>query len=96
MQLMVLLEAKYENIQDHLIKWLGNKYTSHDIQNELLEVMTHHVYVEKLKKLGKVFFSIVIVKHTDISNKEELSFCLRFVKENLEVQEAFINFLSAF
>ena len=53
-QLMVLAGAKDENMRDHLNKPLGNKYTSHDIQNELLEILTHHV--GKLKKLEKCFF----------------------------------------
>ena len=38
-QLMVVLEAKDENIQDHLNKSLGNKCTCHDIQSELLEII---------------------------------------------------------
>ena len=42
-QLMVLLGAKDGNIRDHLNKSLGNEYTSHDIQNELLEIMAHQV-----------------------------------------------------
>ena len=46
--------AEDENMRDHLNKPLGNKYTSHDIQNELLEILTHHV--GKLKKLEKCFF----------------------------------------
>ena len=38
-QLMVVLGAKDENIQDHLNKSLGNKCTSHYIQSELLEII---------------------------------------------------------
>ena len=38
-QLMVVLGAKDENIQDHLNKLLGNKCTSQDIQSELLEII---------------------------------------------------------
>ena len=38
-QLMVVLGAKDENMQDHLNKSLGNKCTSQDIQSELLEII---------------------------------------------------------
>ena len=38
-QLAVLLAADAENILDHLNKSYGNKYISHDIQNELSAIM---------------------------------------------------------
>ena len=46
-QLMVLLAAKDESIQDHLNKSFGNKCTGHGIQNELSEIIAHHVLREK-------------------------------------------------
>ena len=91
MQLTVLLGARDENIRDHLSKSLGNKYARHDIQNELLEIMAHHVLMKKVEKIrGNVFFSIMGNEYTAISNKEQLSLCLRSVKENLKVQEDFL------
>ena len=93
MQLTVLLGARDENIRDHLSKSLGNKYARHDIQNELLEIMAHHVLMKKVEKIrGNVFFSIMGNEYTAISNKEQLSLCLRSVKENLKVQEDFLGF----
>ena len=57
MQLMVLLGARDKSIRDHLNKSLRNRYTSHDIQNELLEIMVHHVLRKKIEKIrGNVFF----------------------------------------
>ena len=38
-----------------------------------------------------MFFSIMVNDYTDISNKEQV-LCLRFAKENLEIQEDFIDF----
>ena len=52
-QLTVLLGAKDGNIGDES---LGNKYTSHDIHNELLEIMTNHVLLEKIEEMEKMCF----------------------------------------
>ena len=92
-QLMVFLGTKDENIRDHLNKLLVNKYTSHDIQNEVLEIMVHHALLEKIEETREnLFFSITGDEYTDISNKEQLSLCLPSVKEDLEVQEDFLTF----
>ena len=90
---MILLATKDENTQDHLQGSFGRKYTHHDIQNELLEIMAHfvlHGKIEEIRENG--FFSIMVDEYTDVSNKEQLSFCLRSVNENLEVQEDFLGF----
>ena len=75
-------------------KSLGIKYTSHDIQNELVEIMTQYVQREKIEEIREnVFFSIMGYDYANISNKEELSLCLHSVKENLRVQEDYLGFL---
>ena len=50
--------------------------------------------MKKLEKLEKMFFffSKMGDKYTEISNKEQLSLCLQFGKEDLEVQEDFLGF----
>ena len=53
--------------------------------------MAHHVLRKKKKIRENVFFSIMVNDYTDISNKEQV-LCLRFAKENLEIQEDFIDF----
>ena len=48
---------------------------------------------EKLKVIQeRQFFSIIGDEGTDVSNKEQLSFCLRTVDENLDPFEDFIGF----
>ena len=91
-QLMFFLGTKDENIRDHLNKLLGNKYTSHDIQNEVLEIMVHHALCEKIEEIRENLFFSVMDEYTDISSKEQLSLCLPSVKEDLEVQEDFLAF----
>ena len=74
-------------------KSLGNKYTSHDIQNELLEIIVNTVLREKTEEVGEnVLFSIMGDDYTNISNKGQLSLSSCSVKENLEIQEAILGF----
>ena len=48
---------------------------------------------EKLKAVWKCrFFSIIADESTDVSNKEQLSFYLQSVNENLNALEDFIGF----
>ena len=56
-QLMMLLGTKDESIIAHLDATIRNKYTHHDIQNELLNMMYGHVLLPKLETIDKrVFF----------------------------------------
>ena len=56
--------------------WL-QKYTSSDIQNEILKVMALHVFHDVISQIQKApFFSIMV---DDISNKEQVAICCRRV-----------------
>ena len=62
----------------------GDKYSSPDIQNEKLEIMG----LPMLCKISKdiqyaAFFTIMAGETADISNKEQLVVCIRWVDENL-------------
>ena len=90
---MVLLGSKDENKREHSNKSLGNRHTSHDIQNGLLEIMVQTVLPEKTEEIRKIMlFSIMGENYSDISSKEQLSLSLRSVKENLEAREDFLEF----
>ena len=72
---------------------LGHKYNHHDVQNELLNIMGAQVLREKLAVIhDRKFFLIVAVEETEISNKEQLSFCVRAVGDNLNVYDNFLGF----
>ena len=86
----MLLGTKDESIIAELDRTIGNKYTRHGIQNKLLNIMSRHVLLSKLETIRKnVFFSIMADEYTDITNKEQFSFCIRTVDDNLEVKEDF-------
>ncbi|XP_066910497.1 zinc finger MYM-type protein 1-like [Clytia hemisphaerica] len=92
-QLLHLVGISDENLMKHLDGKIGSKYTHSDVQNELLNIMATLTLLEKLKDIDeRRFFSMIADEGTDISNKEQLSFCLRTVDENLEAYEDFIGF----
>ena len=92
-QLLRLLGTNDTNIADHLKGKSGYKYTNSDVQNEILNIMANLTLQEKLKVIQeRQFSSIIGDEGTDVSNKEQLSFCLRTVDENLDPFEDFVGF----
>ena len=72
---------------------MEKKYNRHDVQNELLNIMGAEVLREKLATIrDRKFFSIVADEGTDISNLEQLSFCVRTVDNGLNVDKDFLGF----
>ena len=55
-QLMMLLGTKNECIRAHLDGTIGNKYVHHNIQNELLNIMSCHDLLSKLETIRKIVF----------------------------------------
>ncbi len=75
-----------------ITEWMAkktDKYVSHDVQNELLKVMALSV----LRKIAASimqsdFFSIMCDECTDLSNKEQLVICTRWISsDQLEPHE---------
>jgi hypothetical protein len=74
---------------------LASRYTSKDIQNEILATlgdMVRDQIMEEIKQAG--YFSILVDETKDISRKEQLSFVLRFFANN-KINECFIDFKPA-
>lgn len=75
--------------------WLekkSEKYTSHDIQNELLKLMAHQIINGMTDEMKDSFYAIICDEYTDISNKEQLTVCLRWVDDLFNVNEDFFGF----
>lgn len=70
----------------------NDKYTSHDIQNEIIAIMAHQLQRDLLHDIGTNFFSIIADEYTDVSNIEQLVICLRWIDQRLEAHEDFIGF----
>ena len=69
-----------------------DKYTSHDIQNELLMLMANQILNGMADQIRGSYFSIICDEYTDISNKEQLTFCLRSSDESFNEHEDFLAF----
>lgn len=60
-----------------------DRFTSPSIQNELLEIMANMILRKITRSLSGKLFAIVVDETSDISNTEQLVFCLRYVDEDL-------------
>ncbi|KAL5499737.1 hypothetical protein EMCRGX_G011196 [Ephydatia muelleri] len=68
-----------------------NKYTSDDMQIEIVKVMSMHILREMSRSIQRTpFFSVMVDKTTDAANIEQVVICLRWVSETLAVHEDFI------
>lgn len=72
-----------------------SRYTSKDIQNEILTVMADMVREQIIEEVKQsVYFSVLLDETKDISKQEQLSFVLRFFA-NGKVHEGFLDFKRA-
>ncbi len=68
-----------------------NKYTSHDIQNECLQIMALQVLRRLSQNIREsACYSIMADECTDVANNEQFTICIRWVDEKLEDHEDFI------
>ena len=89
-QLLVLRGEDYPPIKSFLQK-KQLKYTSHEVQNELLAIMSTQIFRDIGKEiLSAKFFTVMIDEATDLSNTEQVVLVLHYVKEDLTVVEQFI------
>ncbi|XP_011171898.1 zinc finger MYM-type protein 1-like [Solenopsis invicta] len=75
-----ILQARSEDILE-LRAWLhrkGHKWTSHDIQNEILELMASNIKQQNLKEIKAAhFFSLTLDETSDIARLEQVSISIR-------------------
>lgn len=93
-----LLQLRRSDCTD-LDAWLNRKkesrisYTSHDIQNELLEILSHTVLRSITRSVqGAKFFGLIADETTDCSRRSQLSIVLRWVDNQFEIHEDFVGF----
>ena len=51
-----------------------NKYTSHDIQNEIMILMAYEIVHDLTENIRNSFYTIISDEYTDVTNKEQLTF----------------------
>ena len=69
--------------------WISErKYFSPDILNEQIALMGLRVLRDVLNEIRSAnWFSLIVDEATDISNKEQLNICIRWVDNNFEIHE---------
>ena len=92
-----LLRLRAED-SPQLREWLQRKesFTHHDIQNEILRLISHDVLREVVREVHgsgqDCFFSIIVDGKQDDSGAEQESICIRNVDDEFQVYEEFIGF----
>ena len=78
---LLLLLAKYN---PHIFEWLKrpqNRFTSPDIQNEMLSIMALSILRDIRDGISDKWFTLMVDETTDTSNTEQMVFCLRHVDD---------------
>ena len=77
-----------------LIDWINqksNKYTSGEMQNEMIKFMALRVLRQIIKNLqDTLFFTLMVDETTDVANVEQVVICIRWVNEKFEAEEEFV------
>ena len=87
-----LLQLSYEN-DPQLKIWLAKKttFTSHEIQNEYIYLLSHHVMHNILNRIRLAkYFNIIGDEVTDKSRQHDLGISIRWVDEHFFVHENFL------
>ena len=89
-QLLLLRSEDDPSLKNWMAK-SNEKYTSPEIQNEILQIIALGMLRNIAKKLQAAkFFTIMADESADISNKEQLVVCIRWVDDDLTAHEEFI------
>ena len=92
---LLKLSGQGDAKMDEWLKKKTDKYTLHDIQNELLEIMAQHVLRSIAVQIqDSRFVTVMIHETTDVCNQEQVTVVFRTVDDKLTVNEEFIGLYS--
>ena len=92
-QLIKLLSKEDANLATWT-KTKTDRYTSKDVQNEVLRVMDQRVLRDIVSDIRLSGFTIMVNEATDISTREQIVFVLRRVDDRLDVHKDFVGLYS--
>jgi hypothetical protein len=91
MQLLRLRATDSPELKSWLTREHRNKWLSHDVQNEILQILSHAVIRSIVENIDKHrFFAVIADESTDIAGKQQLTFVVRHVSDKFEIYEDFI------
>lgn len=70
-------------------------YTSHDIQNGIIELMSTLVTEHIVGEVGDLFYSIKVDGTRDPTGRENISIVIRFIDANYEIKELLLTIATA-
>jgi len=66
-------------------------YTCHEIQNKILQLITHSVLRSLIANISKArIFSLIVDETNDQSTDEQVSVCVRYVNDEIQPNEIFL------
>ena len=69
----------------------GCLYVHHNYQNDLINIMSKQLLRKKLYDVNRTkMFSLMCDEYTDVSNKQQLSICRRWIDDSLNPHEDFL------
>ena len=81
----------WSNFDSDLKRWISeNKYISHDIMNEQIEMIWKSllcVILENVHKCTSPWYSLIGDKATDVAHREQFNLSIRWVDNNYEIHE---------
>ena len=89
-QQLLKLRAENDPIFTEWLKRKNNKYTSPEIQNEVLKELALAILCDVVESIKAADFFSIMLKSGDVSTKEQAVFCVRCVDENLNPYEDFL------
>lgn len=92
-QLLILRARDSPLLHSWLSREKSYKWISHDIQNEILKLISDKVLRSVLDQIRScVYYSLILDETTDCSRHEQLSVCLRYCDVSLDIYEMFLGF----
>ena len=88
MELLFSLIPEFKHYFDSAPK--NAKYVSKDIQNDLVAASTNVVLQQICEEIRESEGFVIIAR--DVSSKEQLSLCLKYINKHLIVNERFVGF----
>ena len=90
-QLLKLHRTDNQHLSDWLSRTGHESYLSHDIQNEVLNIMSNAIIRKIISSIrSAIHFAVIADESTDMSGKQQLSISLRWVGTAFDVHEDFI------
>ncbi|XP_076315924.1 52 kDa repressor of the inhibitor of the protein kinase-like [Tachypleus tridentatus] len=88
--------SRYDEIVKKKLSGPGNaKYTHHDIQNELLDIITGMIRKDTSKEVMETeHFALMVDETKDVSKQEQLSIVVRYLHQQ-SLHEKFLGFTAA-